>query len=99
MSASLAFRISGSVGARAGAELRQYVLSMNDKTTPTVGGAVDRFITMFAGVEVVLDGMGGAASDEEPKPSKRKRRHAVESSSDSDDSTSSESKSSEDEDE
>jgi len=99
VSASLAFRISGSVGARAGAELRQYVLSMNDKTAPTVGGAVDRFITMFAGVEVVLDGMGGAASDEEPKPSKRKRRHAVESSSDSNDSTSSESKSSEDEDE
>jgi hypothetical protein len=90
VSASLAIKISGAIGARGGVELRQYVLTMNDTTAPTVGGAVDRYITMFAGLEVVLDGMGAAADDDEPKPSKRKRRHAPdpEESESSDDSKS-----------
>jgi len=78
VSASVGFRLTGSIGARTGVELRQYALNMNDKTAPTVGGAVDRYITAWAGLEVVLDGLGGAAGgDDEPvKPSKRKRRHA-----------------------
>jgi hypothetical protein len=91
-SASLAIRISGSIGARGGVEFRQYGLNMNDQTAPTVAGAVDRYITMFAGVEVVLDGMGAAADDDEPKPSKRKRRHAPKDD-DSDSSSSDDSKS------
>jgi hypothetical protein len=78
VSASLAFRISGAIGARGGVEFRQYALATNDRMAPTVAGYVDRYITMFAGLEVVLDGMGAAAGDEEPKPSKRKRRRAPE---------------------
>ncbi len=102
VSASIAFRLTGAIGARAGAEFRQYALNMNDKTMPTVAGAVDRYITVFAGVEVVLDGMGAAAGgDDEPaKPSKRKRRHEPKPSSDDeseDASSSSSSSSSEDE--
>jgi hypothetical protein len=78
LTASLAFRLMGSVGLRGGIDFRQFILNMNDKTAPTVGGAVDRYIAAWAGVEVVLDGQGAAAGgDDEPaKPSKRKRRHA-----------------------
>jgi len=76
VSASVAFKLTGAIGLRAGADLRQYVLNMNDKSTPTVGGAVDRYITAWGGVEVVLDGQGAAAGGDEPaKPSKRRRRH------------------------
>jgi len=93
VSASLAVRITGSIGARGGVEFRQFALNTHDQTAPTVAGAVDRYITMFAGVEVVLDGMGGAADDDEPKPSKRKRRHAPKDDDSSDDSKSEDSKS------
>jgi hypothetical protein len=80
VSASVVVRVSGAIGVRGGADLRQYILNMNDKTAPTVGGAVDRYITAWAGLEVVLDGMGAAAGgDDEPaKPSKRSRRHRAE---------------------
>jgi hypothetical protein len=88
VSASVGFRLTGAIGARGGIELRQYALNMNDKTTPTVAGAVDRYITAFVGVEVVLDGQGGAAGDDEPvKPSKRKRRHADPTPAPDDDSS------------
>ena len=80
VSASVVFRVSGAIGVRGGADLRQYILNMNDKTAPTVGGAVDRYVTAWAGIEVVLDGQGAAAGgDDEPaKPSKRSRRHHAE---------------------
>ena len=78
--ASLAFRLTGSIGARAGADLRAYTINNNpDGATRPVTGAVDRYITLWAGLEVVLDGQGAAAGgdDDEPaKPSKRKRRRA-----------------------
>jgi len=92
VSASVVFRVSGAIGVRGGADLRQYVLNMNDKTTPTVGGAVDRYITAWAGIEVALDGQGASAGgDDEPvKPSKRSRRHHK---SDDDESESSDEKS------
>ena len=98
ISASVAFRLMGSIGLRGGVDWRQYVLNLNDKTQPTIAGGVDRYIVAWAGVEVVLDGMGGAAGgDDEPvKPSKRKRRHAKSDSSDSSDSDD-DSKSDEDE--
>lgn len=95
VSASVAFKLTGAIGVRAGAELRQYVLNMNDKSTPTVGGAVDRYITAWGGVEVVLDGQGAAAGgDDEPvKPSKRRRRHAQPKPDDESESSDSSSKS------
>jgi hypothetical protein len=100
VTASLAFRLTGSIGARAGADLRAYTIS-NHQNTRDVTGAVDRYITIWAGLEVVLDGQGAAAGgdDEEPaKPSKRKRRRS-EPKEDSDDSgeSSEESKSEDDE--
>jgi len=77
-SASVAFRLSGAIGARAGADWRQYGIALHpDSTTRSVAGAVDRYIVAWAGIEVVLDGQGGAAGDDEPvKPAKRRRRHA-----------------------
>ena len=84
VTASLAFRLTGSIGARAGADLRAYTISNNQNTRGVVG-AVNRYITVWAGLEVVLDGQGAAAGgdDDEPaKPSKRKRRRASSSSSD-----------------
>ena len=97
VSASVVYRVSGAIGVRGGADLRQYVLNMNDKTMPTVGGAVDRYITAWAGIEVALDGQGASAGgDDEPvKPSKRsRRRHAK---SDDEESESSDDSKSEDE--
>ena len=90
VSASVVFRVSGAIGVRGGADLRQYILNMNDKTMPTVGGAVDRYITAWAGVEVALDGQGATAGgDDEPaKPSKRKRRHEPKPDDESEDSDS-----------
>ncbi len=100
VTASLAFRLTGSIGARAGADLRAYTISNNpDGNTRDVTGAVDRYITIWAGLEVVLDGQGaaaGGADDEPAKPSKRKRRRGSSSSS-SDSSEESSEESSEDE--
>jgi hypothetical protein len=85
VSASIAYRLTGAVGVRAGADWRQYGLSMHpDSNTRAVAGAVDRYVVAWAGLEVVLDGQGGpAGGDDEPaKPSKRKRRHAESKSDD-----------------
>jgi hypothetical protein len=80
VTASLAFRLTGAIGARAGADLRAYTINNNPEgATRPVTGAVDRYVTLWAGIEVVLDGQGAAAGgdDDEPaKPSKRKRRRA-----------------------
>jgi len=99
-SASIAFKLSGTIGARGGVDWRQYGIALRpDSTTRSVAGAVDRYIVAWAGVEVVLDGQGGAAGgDDEPaKPSKRKRRHAPEPKDDDESSDDSSSKSSDDE--
>lgn len=78
VSASVGFRLTGTIGARAGADWRQYGINLNpDSTTRSVAGAVDRYIVAWGGVEVVLDGQGSAGSDDEAaKPSKRRRHHA-----------------------
>ena len=93
---SLAVRLTGAVGARAGVDFRQYGLALHpDSTTRAVAGAVDRYIVAWAGLEVVLDGQGaGAGGDDEPKPSKRRRRHAETKSDDEDSSSSSDESSS-----
>jgi hypothetical protein len=92
---SLGVKLAGSIGARAGIDFRQYGLALHpDSTTRAVAGAVDRYIVAWAGLEVVLDGQGAGASDDEPKPSKRRRRHAEPKSDD--ESSSSDSSSSED---
>jgi hypothetical protein len=80
-SASVAFKLTDTIGGRVGADWRQYGIALNpDSSTRKVAGAVDRYIVAWAGLEVVLDGQGGStSSDDEPvKPSKRRRRHAPE---------------------
>ncbi len=86
---SVAVKLTGSIGARAGVDFRQYGIALHpDSNTRAVAGAVDCYIVAWAGLEVVLDGQGGAAGgDDEPvKPSKRRRRHA-EPKPDDDEST------------
>jgi hypothetical protein len=99
-SASVGFKLTGSIGGRAGVDWRQYGIALNpDANTRKVAGAVDRYIVAWAGLEVVLDGSGAAAGgDDEPvKPSKRRRRHAEPKPDDSESSDDSSSKSSDDE--
>jgi hypothetical protein len=101
-SASVAFKLTGSIGGRVGADWRQYGIALNpDSSTRKVAGAVDRYIVAWAGLEVVLDGQGGAAGgDDEPvKPSKRRRRHAPEPKPDDSESSDDDSSSSNAEDE
>jgi hypothetical protein len=98
ITASVAFRLTGSIGLRGGADLRSYVIANHpDSTTRSVAGAVDRYISVWAGVEVVLDSQGAAAGgddDSEPaKPSKRKRRRAAEPKEDDESESESESES------
>jgi hypothetical protein len=96
-SASVAFKLTGSIGGRVGADWRQYGIALNpDSNTRKVAGAIDRYVVAWAGLEVVLDGSGSAAGgDDEPvKPAKRRRRHAPEPKPDDDESSDSSSKSS-----
>jgi hypothetical protein len=80
---SVSYRLMKRVGLRAGVDFRQYGLDL--KVTPQspliVGGATDRYITAGAGVEIMLDGLGGggAAAGEdheaeaEPPPTTKKK--------------------------
>jgi hypothetical protein len=59
---SLGFRITSMIGIRVGADFRQYGLSLHWRTgQPGIiaGGATDRYITAWGGLEIVLDGVGG----------------------------------------
>jgi hypothetical protein len=70
---SIGFRILSSVGLRAGGDFRQLGLSTHYKTTnmgPRAGGATDRNIGVWGGIEIAFDGMGGGGG-EEPAPAKK----------------------------
>jgi len=59
---SVGIRLASMVGVRLGADLRQLGVSLhwqNTDTGPKAGGAVDRYIGAWAGLEIVLDGVGG----------------------------------------
>jgi hypothetical protein len=86
---SVAYRIVKYVGARVGLDFRQYGLDfkVTRDSSLIAGGATDRYITAWGGVEVVLDGLGGgsAADDDEkepeaeaPPPSKKKKKAEAE---------------------
>ena len=73
LGASFGYRLHRLFGVRAGLDFRQYGYDFKVRPTdppPIAGGATDRYITLFAGVEVILDGLGGGAapSDEEDEP-------------------------------
>jgi hypothetical protein len=66
---SLGFRLFSIVGIRGGASFRQWGVSTNWKmgdAAPRAGGATDRNITAWGGVEVVFDGVGGGHEEAAP---------------------------------
>ena len=81
---SVGFRVANLIALRAGADFRQYGLSLNVPAGSAllVGGATDRYIVGWGGVEIVLDGLGGGASsssssssdEEKPAPPKKTKR-------------------------
>ncbi len=68
--ASVAYRFTKILGARAGIDFRQYGLSANPANGATLvaGGATDRYIFFGGGIELVLDGVSGAVADDEKEP-------------------------------
>ncbi len=59
---SIGVRLTGPFGLRFGGDFRQYGISGNSHTTDMVrvGGAADRYVTGWGGLEVIFDGPGGA---------------------------------------
>jgi len=73
--ASLGFRITGIIGIRAGVDLRQIGMSLHWKMNdPSIkaGGAVDRYIGVWGGLEITLDGVGGGGGGESEAPPPKK---------------------------
>ena len=73
-SGSLGFRLTGAIGIRAGVDFRQYGLAYHWKAGEPyqAGGAVDRMIVAWGGLQVVLDGVGGEGSTSEaPRAAKK----------------------------
>ena len=67
---SFGYRLFWKLGVRGGVDFRQYGLDFKVRPTdppPIAGGAADRYITVWGGIEVTFDGVGGgaSASDEE----------------------------------
>jgi hypothetical protein len=71
---SLGFRVTSLIGIRAGVDFRQFGLATRWRSTDTMvlraGGAVDRNITAWGGLELVFDGVGGGEGEEPAAPKK-----------------------------
>ena len=68
---SVGIRLASLVGVRVGADFRQLGVSLHWTSTDTgakAGGAVDRYIGAWAGVEVVFDGLGGGSGESGSAP-------------------------------
>jgi hypothetical protein len=76
---SLTVRLGDLLAVRAGGDLRQYGLDLRAHSSDPlkVGGAVDRYISVWGGLEVILDGQiqdtpagggGGGGDDDEKEP-------------------------------
>ena len=90
MNLSLGFRVTSMIGVRVGGDFRQYGLSLhstNGQTSIIAGGATDRYITVWGGLEIVLYGVGGgggggeegeAAPAKKPAPKAKKAAPADE---------------------
>jgi hypothetical protein len=69
--ASVGLRVLGPLAARIGADFRQLGLDFHVRpgdTSPAVGGATDRYITIWAGIALVLDGQPRDSGDDEEEP-------------------------------
>lgn len=73
--ASVGIRIGSVLALRAGVDFRQFGLDFHVLPTDPliVGGAVDRTIAVWAGLEVALDGAPPAATEPEPEPPAARR--------------------------
>jgi len=90
---SLGFRITSLIGIRVGADFRQYGLTLHWATgQPGIiaGGATDRYISAWGGLEIVLDGLGSSGGGEEgeaaapKKPAAKKKAAPAEDESGAD---------------
>lgn len=73
VSLSVGVRVFGMVGLRAGGDFRQFGVASHWKTgDPSIktGGATDRNISVWGGVEIEFDRMGGGESEPAPAPKK-----------------------------
>ena len=71
---SAGLRVASMIGIRAGVDFRQFGLATSfrsgDMGIPAVGG-VDRNITVWGGLELVFDGLGGGGGSDEEAPAKK----------------------------
>ena len=67
---SVRLRLTRLLALRVGADFRQYGLTLHAAAgaQPYIGGAADRYIVAFGGVELVFDGVGGGAAEDVEKP-------------------------------
>ena len=75
-SLSIGYRVTSLIGLRVGGDFRQIGLATHWTSANTAlqtGGALDRYISAWGGVEVVLDAVGGGPGhgDEEAPPAKK----------------------------
>lgn len=79
---SIGVRLTGVFGLRAGVDFRQFALDLAQATGMLKGNqATDRYLTIWGGVEVVLDGAGGN-SPAKPHPENRPPSPPVDSGTD-----------------
>lgn len=79
---SIGVRFTPLIGLRAGVDFRQYGLAFNWRSGEPnqSGGAIDRYIVAWGGLQITLDGVGGGASEApaEEKPAKGKKKKKAE---------------------
>jgi hypothetical protein len=84
---SASVRLTSSVGLRGGVDFRQYGLAFHPGAgAKPVAGATDRYITTFAGLEVILDGQSGSESApaaHEPADSEKPEKKSTDDDADS----------------
>lgn len=71
---SAGLRVASMIGIRAGFDFRQFGLATNFRSGDTgIGavGGVDRNITIWGGLELVFDGVGGGGGSDEEAPAKK----------------------------
>ena len=77
---SVGFRLANMIGIRAGADFRQVGVALHWKTNQMgikAGGAVDRYITAWGGLELVFDGISGGAPEAAPAKAPAKSKKAA----------------------
>lgn len=74
-SLSVGYRVTSLIGIRVGGDFRQIGLATHWTSANTAlqtGGALDRYISAWGGVEIVMDAVGGGAGHEDEAPPAKK---------------------------